>query len=83
MRFEHLDLVGRRRWFFAASGGVVLAALLLLAIPPSLRPGIEFTSGTTALLRFDRPVEQAALRQAYADLASRKTTGKIVLTTGR
>ena len=68
MRFEHLDLVGRRRWFFAASGGVVLAALLLLAIPPSLRPGIEFTSGTTALLRFDRPVEQAALRQAYADL---------------
>ena len=69
MRFEHLDLVGRRRWFFLGSGGVVLLSLLLLAIPPSLRPGIEFTSGTTALIRFAQPVDQAAVRDAYAGLS--------------
>ena len=68
MRLDHLDLVGLRRWFFAGSAAAVLASLVLLAVPPSLRPGIEFTSGTTALLRFDYPVEQASLRAAYADL---------------
>ncbi len=63
-----LDLVSTRRRFFALSGAVVAIALVLLAIPPTLRPGIEFTSGTTTLLRFERGVDQAALRSAYADL---------------
>ena len=68
MRFERLDLVSNRRWFFLVSGVVVLASLLLLAIPPALRPGIEFTSGTTTLIRFDQRVSQSALRDAYSDL---------------
>ena len=63
-----LDLVGTRRWFFALSGALVVLSLVLLAIPPTLRPGIEFTAGTTTLVRFEGPVEQAALRAAYADL---------------
>ena len=63
-----LDLVSMRRRFFIFSGVLVLISLVLLAIPPTLRPGIEFTSGTTTLLRFDRSVDQAALRTAYADL---------------
>ena len=63
-----LDLVGIRRWFFLVSGAIVVASLVLLAIPPTLRPGIEFTAGTTTLMRFDRPVDQAQLREAYADL---------------
>lgn len=73
MRFEHLNLVGSRRWFFLASGIVVVVSLVLLAIPPSLRPGIEFTSGTTALFRFDRPIVQSALRDAYAELGHEET----------
>ena len=63
-----LDLVGTRKWFFVFSGALVIASLVLLAIPPTLRPGIEFTAGTTTLVRFDREVDQAALRAAYADL---------------
>ena len=63
-----LDLVSARRRFFVFSGVLVVISLVLLAIPPTLRPGIEFTSGTTTLLRFDRSVEQSALRTAYADL---------------
>ena len=63
-----LDLVGTRRWFFAFSGALVVASIVLLAIPPTLRPGIEFTAGSTTLVRFENPVGQAALRAAYADL---------------
>ena len=63
-----LDLVSTRRRFFVLSGALVVIALVLLAIPPTLRPGIEFTSGTTTLLRFERGVDQAALREAYAEL---------------
>ena len=48
-----LDLVGIRKWFFAVSGAIVVASLVLLAIPPTLRPGIEFTAGSTTLVRFD------------------------------
>ena len=65
---RNLDLVSTRRRFFIFSGALVLISLLLLAIPPTLRPGIEFTSGTTTLLRFERGVDQAALREAYAEL---------------
>ena len=63
-----LDLVGTRKWFFLFSGTLVVVSLVLLAIPPTLRPGIEFTAGTTTLVRFEREVDQAALRVAYADL---------------
>ena len=62
------DLVGARKRFFLFSGGVLVVSLVLLAIPPTLKPGIEFTAGTTTLVRFQRPVDQADLRTAYADL---------------
>ena len=63
-----LNLVGARRWLFLGSGLVVAASLVLLAIPPTLRPGIEFTSGTTTLVRFEQDVEQRELREIYAEL---------------
>ncbi|MSQ35659.1 MAG: protein translocase subunit SecF [Dehalococcoidia bacterium] len=63
-----LDLVSNRKWLFLASGVSALVALVLLAIPPTLRPGIEFTSGTTMLLLFQQPVQQPALRDELARL---------------
>ena len=63
-----IDLVGIRGWLFIGSGLAVLISLVILAIPPSLVPGIEFTSGTTTLLRFNGNVSQSDLRDAYADL---------------
>ena len=62
------DLVSARRWFFLGSGIVIAISLVMLAIPPTLRPGIEFTSGTTTLLRFEQDVSHEDLRAAYADL---------------
>lgn len=46
----------------------MLVSFVLLAIPPSLVPGIEFTSGTTALLNFEQSVGQSEIRDAYAEL---------------
>ena len=63
-----IDLVSIRGRLFAGSAIVLLASLILLAIPPALVPGIEFTSGTTTLLQFERSVSQADLRDAYAAL---------------
>jgi preprotein translocase SecF subunit len=63
-----LDLVGARRWLFLGSAIVVITSLIILAIPPWLRPGIEFTSGTTTLIQFNEKVLQKDLRTAYAEL---------------
>ena len=63
-----LDLVGSRNWLFLFSGVTAIIALVLLAIPPALVPGIEFTSGTTSLYRFDVPTTAAAVHAAYREL---------------
>jgi len=65
---KSFDLVSNRNWLFVFSGALALASLVLLAIPPTLRPGIEFTAGTSALYRFEQPIDQAALRDAYGKL---------------
>lgn len=58
----------RRRWYFLGFSGVLLfVALVILAIPPTLRPGIEFTSGSVFTIRFDEPVEQNELREFLVD----------------
>ncbi|MCA9856603.1 MAG: protein translocase subunit SecF [Dehalococcoidia bacterium] len=64
---KHVDLVGTRRYFFIGSGAVLLVSIVLLAVL-GLRPGIEFTSGTTTLIHFDQNVSQEDLRAVYADL---------------
>lgn len=64
---KQIDLVGTRRYFFVGSAIAVVASLVLLAAL-GLRPGIEFTSGTTALIAFDSSVSQEELRATYAEL---------------
>jgi hypothetical protein len=62
------DLVGNRHWFFIVSGALAVLALIILAIPPVLRPGNEFTSGTTTLIRFQKGLTEDDLRAVYASL---------------
>jgi len=62
------DLVAKRYWFFVVSAIVILPGLISLLLPGGLRPGIDFTSGSIMTLRFERHVEQAALRAAFTDL---------------
>ena len=48
----------------------MVSALILLAIPPALVPGIEFTSGTTALYRFSEgsSADEKEIRLIYESL---------------
>ena len=47
-----LNLVSKRNWFYLFSFVVVIPGVISLMISPRLRPGIEFTSGTTFSFRY-------------------------------
>ena len=61
-----IDFVGKRHWFFLASAVAVLVAVVAL-VSFGLRPGIDFTGGTSMTLHFEPQVEQSELRQAVWD----------------
>jgi preprotein translocase subunit SecF len=63
-----LDLVGRRNWFYLLSFIVLLPGAISLMIPPVLKAGIEFTSGTTFTVRFAEEVKVDELRATLSDL---------------
>ena len=62
------DFVRRRNWFYLLSLLVLVPGIISLLIPPRLKPGIEFTGGTTFTVRFAQSVHQDALRSALSDL---------------
>ena len=62
-----IDFVGRNRWFFLASSILVVIGIISLVISQvqlraPLRPGIDFTGGTSLMLRFS-PHEEVTLGQ--------------------
>lgn len=63
-----LNLVDKRNWFYAISIILLIPGIISLLIPPRLKPGIEFTSGTTFSFRFAEPVTTEDVRNALADL---------------
>ena len=62
------DFVGRRKWYYILSLLVLVPGAISLAIPPALKPGIEFSSGTSFTVRFAREVGQEDMRNAMSDL---------------
>lgn len=73
-----IDFVGKRFWWFLISAVVLVPGIISLAIPPHLRPGIEFTSGSSITLQFEEKVEQSLLRDylgqiGYADVILQRT----------
>ncbi len=63
-----MDIVGNRRWYFLISALLLLPGIVSLIIPPALRPGIDFTSGTAITIVGEDPLSEADLRAAFADL---------------
>jgi preprotein translocase subunit SecF len=59
------DLVGKRFWYFLLSALLLLPGVIFLVLF-GVRWGIEFTSGSTMTLVFQRSVSQAELRQWLA-----------------
>ncbi|MBI2756666.1 MAG: protein translocase subunit SecF [Chloroflexi bacterium] len=62
------NFVRNRRNFYAISLLVMIPGLISLVLPGGLRPGIDFTSGTLMTIRFEQPVDQQELRDAFATL---------------
>ncbi|NWF77071.1 MAG: protein translocase subunit SecF [Chloroflexi bacterium] len=68
-----IDFVGKKQWFFLISGILVIIGIAALVVSQiqlgaALRLGIDFTGGTSMMLRFDPAVEQSQLREEMAKL---------------
>ena len=61
-----MDFVSKRGWFYLVSLLVILPGVAFLALSPGLRPGIDFTGGSTLTLEFAQDVSQPALRERLA-----------------
>ena len=61
-----MDFVGKRNWFFLLSLLVILPGVVFLLIAPGLRPGIDFTGGSTTAIEFQAEVDQGDLRDEMA-----------------
>jgi len=57
-----IDLVGKRAWFYLFSIILILPGVISLMIPPRLKPGIDFSSGSTFTVRFEKPLNADDLK---------------------
>jgi len=63
-----LDLVAKRNWFYLFSFLLVIPGVISLMVPPRLRPGIEFTSGTTFSFRYAEPATTSQVKDIISGL---------------
>lgn len=63
-----MNFVGKRTWFFLFSLAMILPGIVFLIIAPGLKPGIDFSGGSTLSVRFVEPVTQQDLRDALSRL---------------
>ena len=69
-----MNFVGHRGWFYLVSLLVILPGVAFMIIAPGLRPGIDFTGGSTLTLEFQAGVEQTDLRVELATLGYPEST---------
>ena len=64
-----MDFVGKRFWFFLISLLVITPGVIFLIIATGLRPGIDFTGGSSMTLQFQESssVTQQEMRQALSN----------------
>ncbi len=63
-----MDIVGKRRWYFLISALLILPGIISLIIPPAIRPGIDFTSGTALTIASEQDLSESDLRIAFSDI---------------
>lgn len=64
----HIDFVGVRRYAYAFSAVVILLGLVAIFMNGGLRYGVDFAGGVMIQLRFEKPVEDEAVKRAVADI---------------
>jgi len=64
-----LDFVRRRGFYYVLSVAILVPGILSLLVPPSLKPGIEFSPGATFTVQFtDKSVDPADVRRVLAEV---------------
>jgi len=63
-----LDFVHRRGFYYMLSLAIMVPGVISLLVPPALRPGIEFSAGTSFTVRFEQSVSANDVHTALADL---------------
>ncbi len=64
-----LDFISRRGFYYLLTAAILLPGIISLLIAPSLRPGIEFSSGATFTVEFeDKSVGATDVRDVMAEL---------------
>jgi len=63
-----MDIVGKRAWFFLISGLFILPGIISLIVPPAMKPGIEFSSGSIVDVTFEREISEDDIRTELARL---------------
>jgi protein-export membrane protein SecD/preprotein translocase SecF subunit len=84
-----LDFVRRRGFYYVLSIAILVPGVISLAVPPSMKPGIEFSSGATFTVEFaDKSVGPADVRKVMADVGHEEarvqstTGGAFIIRTG-
>jgi preprotein translocase subunit SecF len=73
-----IDIIGKRPWLFLVSGIAILLSIIFLAVF-GLKPGLEFSSGSSMTLSFTQTVDPGAFKKELANLGYGNS---IVQTTG-
>ena len=71
-----INIVGKRGWYFLFSALLIIPALISLILPPGgcstlesgLKPGIDFTGGSTISLKFNNDTSQEDIRSELSQI---------------
>ena len=61
-----MDFVGKRRWYFLISALILVPGIVSLMIPPSVKAGIDFSSGSAVEIKFEQTVSEEDVRKVLA-----------------
>ena len=62
-----MNIVGKRRLYFLLSALVLVPGIISLIIPPAIKAGIDFSSGSAFEVTFSREVQEEEVRGAMGD----------------
>ena len=63
-----MDIVAKRRWFFLLSAIIIIPGIISLMVPPALKPGIVFTSGSALNITFTEEITEDDIRDQLTRL---------------
>jgi preprotein translocase subunit SecF len=63
-----VDFVNKRIWFFSLSLILISIGVIFLIISPGLKPGIDFTGGSTISIKFNNDTSQEDVRSELSQI---------------